>query len=262
MVIFLLGSTGMIGRYIKKVIPECVCITREECDFNNDIQLYFEGLLREDDIVINCIGKVPKFRGDDEDNIDGYMKINAVNPNILAQICQRRKARLIQFSPDAVFNCRRGEYDEYDAPDGKSNYGKSKYVGESDEFGAMVIRVSVLGHNNTHTSFLDTLLTKTKLNAHDNHYWNGITCLELAMFVRQTIKDRSFWKGVRHIYGETVSSYELMTLIVKTYNLKAVVVKNFDYASVNRTLISYYPKQRFKRIYKQLREQRDFEKFF
>ena len=63
------------------------------------------------------------------------------------------------------------------------------------------------------------------INGYLNHFWNGVTCLELSKHISDIIKTNSYWKGVKHYFSpDTVSKYQLVSYINEIYELGNEVV--------------------------------------
>ena len=78
------------------------------------------------------------------------------------------------------------------------------------------------------------------INGYSNHFWNGVTCLQLAKIIHKIITENSYWKGVRHIYSPTsVSKYELCSMISDVYELN-IKIKEFDTERVDKSLSTVY----------------------
>ena len=116
------------------------------------------------DLLINCAA----FTNVDlaESKREQAFAINAEAPKLLAEICRDRKAKLIHFSTDYVFDGEKREpYLEDDATTPVSIYGKSKRAGErfvlqtSDRH--LVVRVSwVFGPDRP--SFVDSMIKRAQ----------------------------------------------------------------------------------------------------
>lgn len=112
------------------------------------------------DILINCAAATNVDRCETEPN-EAYA-INAEAPRLLAEICDMKKAKLIHFSTDYVFDGEKETpYVEEDAANPVSVYGESKRAGEKKVLQAggdhLVVRVSwVFGPDRP--SFVDAMI--------------------------------------------------------------------------------------------------------
>ena len=116
------------------------------------------------DVLINAAG----FTNVDACEIerDRAFLINAEGPGVLAEICNAKAAKLIQFSTDYVFDGdKRAPYTEEDQANPISLYGESKLAGEKNvlaaENGHLVVRVSwVFGPDRP--SFIDAMIKRAQ----------------------------------------------------------------------------------------------------
>jgi dTDP-4-dehydrorhamnose reductase len=227
MTVYIYGSSGMLGGYLKKQFPDAVCLARDEsCD------------LHEGDVIINAAGVIPHSGQTD-------YSFNTTFPIALGVLCQSKKAHLIHFSTDCVFSGTKGNYTEDDTPDADTEYGKSKAKG--DTACATIIRTSIIGEETRNKrSLLEWVRSRegTMINGFTNHLWNGVTCWQLSKIVRQIIETQNFWIGVRHVYSPTpVSKYQLVQMIADVYELKKTSILPFtEWNSNNKTLSSVHPK--------------------
>ena len=249
MVTYLFGENNLT-KYLKILIPDSILITKQRCDFKENNEVFFNYLIRENDVVINCFEIKNQ-----EDNQSTFMKINTMTPLLLGKICQNKRARLIYISTNKVFSGFRGEYDELDFPDSKSDYGQSKYLGECTEYNSMIIRADIIDYD----KYLTFEIDNQDIKGFINHYQNGITCYELAKFIKQTIEDKAFWKGIRHIYGETTTNYDLVKIILEIYKLENLnLVLYSDFFKIDETLNTVFFKPKFCNLRKMIREQKIF----
>ena len=244
--IYLFGSTGMLGTYIKKILSQKFninCITRAQFDILNDkVQKLNKILinLNKNDVIINCAGIIPQKTSFQE--YDKYIKINTLFPHKLQNIVEKHNAKFIHITTDCVFNGKKGDsYHENDTHTEKNIYGISKSLGEPEN--ATVIRTSIIGEEiNGKKSLLEWIKSNKygTINGYDNHLWNGVTCLQLAYIINNIIEKKLFWKGIRHIYSpDIVSKYDLCIYINEIYNLN-IIIKKFSTENINKTLKSIY----------------------
>lgn len=246
--IILFGATGMLGNYIYSYfkqhtnIPIIVIYSRiTEENIHNLHFLLNTYKIDNKTCVINCIGQIPQRMTNTNKH---YYFINGVFPNILWQVCKHYDAKLIQPTTDCVFSGKReeGNYNEFDTHDDTKDYGISKSLGEPCE--CTIIRTSIIGRETRNKrSFMEWVInSKKQVIGWDNHYWNGITCLEYSKLIEYIIKNDLFWSGVRHIYSPTtVSKYDLVTITNEVFNLSLEIKKETFEETVNRSLCSIYP---------------------
>jgi dTDP-4-dehydrorhamnose reductase len=256
--IFLFGSTGMLGNYILnyfskvsklniKIVEIPFRISKESIDTLEEVLI--NNRIDGKTCVINCIGVIPQ-RKDPNTNDSIYFLVNSVFPNVLWNICKKYQTKMIQPATDCVFLGKKtdGNYSETDIHDESNAYGMSKSLGEP--LGCTIIRTSIIGCEvNNKKSFLEWILTSINagklIQGWDNHYWNGITCLQYCKIVEKIINDDLFWKGIRHIYSPTKKSkYELANMIIEIFygNDKInMLTKYISNETIDKTLSSIYP---------------------
>ena len=246
MKIYLFGSSGMLGGYVKKILSahfDILCLTRKDYDVSIDHWNKLDKLLdniKNTDIIINCVGIIPqKYK---MDNYRSFIQVNSLFPHRLQKIVEKIDAKLIHITTDCVYSGSKGLYKESDIHDEVNLYGVSKSLGEPEN--ATIIRTSIIGHEtNYKKSLLEWIISNKnkEINGYRNHLWNGVTCLTLAKIIKNMIDDNIFWKGVRHIYSpNTVSKYDLCVLTNNTYSLNIKINKVDDKVTVNKTLTSQY----------------------
>jgi len=233
MKIFIFGSNGMLGNYVQSYLSksyEVIPLTRQDYDLS---QLSIETLrnllqqknIQPSDLVINCAGVIPQASNQRTLNSRLYFTINSLFPVILSQVCLQFQAKMIHITTDCVFSGKDGKYNEKSLHDETNDYGMSKSLGELCK--ATIIRTSIIGEEvNNKRSLLEWVISnKNKtINGYTNHFWNGVTCLQLAKIIQTIIQNNKFWNGVRHIFTpRTVSKYELVSMINDTYNLNIVI---------------------------------------
>jgi dTDP-4-dehydrorhamnose reductase len=252
--IIVFGANGMLGKYIcdfllqknKNIIP----LTRRDFDVNEltgaKLQALFARLnLKKDDVIINCIGVIPQSKETGLNTLTtrNYFLVNALFPVLLSAFCG--EAKLIHITTDCVFSGKKGDYIETDDHDETTNYGVSKSLGELSN--ATIIRTSIIGEDVHDYSFLEWVRTNKngQMKGFTHHYWNGITCLQLAAIIHTIIDKNIYWKGVRHIFtGKKYSKYDMAQIINKIYHLNIDIIP-FETELVDKSLSTIYAELMF-----------------
>jgi dTDP-4-dehydrorhamnose reductase len=230
MKIIVLGSNGMLGRYVSTYFKlqgfEVIDITRKELNvlFLREEELrakLFFLNMEEGDIVINCIGMIKQRK--DINDLE-FIYINSMFPRILANVCESSKINLIHPTTDCVWDGLSGLYNENDSHNATDVYGKTKSLGEPEN--ATVIRTSIIGEEVGNSRSLVEWVKSNKdkkINGYTNHFWNGVTCLQFAKICEDIIVNNKFWNGVKHLFSNTVDKYELTKMISDTYELNIII---------------------------------------
>jgi dTDP-4-dehydrorhamnose reductase len=250
MSIFLFGSNGMLGNYVKKYLTEqnynVISITRNDYNLSNiSIESLSKFLneknLKRNDIVINCAGIIPQSSKDKELNNKIYYKINSIFPIVLSMISKYNECNFIHITTDCVFSGKDCMYNELSIHDEVNDYGCSKSLGEICN--GTIIRTSIIGDEINYKRSLVEWIKSNKdkeINGYINHWWNGVTCLQLSKIIYKIINENLYWNGVRHIFSPTtVNKYELCKMINDTYNLN-INIKEFNTEKVDKSIKTIY----------------------
>lgn len=222
----------MLGRAMRAVLAtscDLRCMTKRDRDLGEQgaaFCLTAYGAL----YVVNCAGAIHQ-RGCDTGEM---VNMNAAFPLQLSMA----HMKVIHISTDCVFSGRAGPYSESDTPDPTSAYGMSKALGESPR--AMVIRTSLVGHSRDRSyGLLDWVLAQEgEIEGWELALWNGVTCLQLARYVRGIIAQGAWRAGVVHYHSsEIVSKFQLLRLILAVYGKDQEAVKGIPGPDINRALI-------------------------
>ena len=221
MKIFVLGSNGMLGRYVSTYLSKentVVNLTRKELDAENvteeDItRILLDNGFSQGHVVVNCIGMIkPQV---DKFGTVAAIKVNSLFPYSLANVCERLNTKAIHITTDCVWSGKEGNYLE-DAPhDALDVYGKTKSLGEPEN--CTVIRTSIIGEEiNNSRSLVEWIKSRKDLDANGftNHKWNGVTCLELAKCIYSIIKNNNYWSGVRHVFSPTGVTKDILLKLI------------------------------------------------
>ena len=246
MKIFVLGSNGMLGRYVSTYLSKentVVNLTRKELDAEHVTQdditttLIQKGF-NSGDVIVNCIGMIkPQV---DKLGPVAAIQVNSLFPRRLANVGEGLGAKVVHITTDCVWSGKDGNYCEDIPHDALDVYGKTKSLGEPEN--CTVIRTSIIGEEiNNSRSLVEWIKSRKDLDANGftNHTWNGVTCLELAKCINDIIKNYNYWLGVRHVFSPTsVTKDVLLKLINDTYDLN-ITINNTEAASpCDRTLSS------------------------
>jgi dTDP-4-dehydrorhamnose reductase len=243
MKIVIFGSRGMLGRYVVQILKEkynIICIIRDDYDIENDSYEKLENILvkslEKNDIIINCAGIIPQKYKDD--NYKTYIKVNTLFPHKLNEISKKNSYKFIHITTDCVYDGSTGNYDLNDKHTAKNLYGVSKSLGEPED--ATIIRTSIIGEELYGKKSLIEWIKSNKdgkIKGFSNHYWNGVTCLELAKYIKNMLDNNNYWIGVKHICSPNITTkYELCCNINKIYKLDVNIEKYEDLISKNMTL--------------------------
>ena len=265
MKVFLFGANGMLGNYVRSYLSQnhiqVIPLTRKDFDLEELSVLSLKKFLEEkglgaDDVIVNCAGVIPQASKDRELSKRNYYKINSILPIILSMLT----TNMIHVTTDCVFSGKTGSYHEYSTHDEINDYGTSKSLGELCD--GTIIRTSIIGEELANKrSLLEWVISNENrtINGYSNHFWNGVTCLQLAKIIYKIINQNLYWKGIRHIYSPTsVSKYELCSMINDIYDLN-IKVKEFDTEKVDKSLSTIYEVAfNVPELREQIKEMRDF----
>ncbi len=252
MKVLVLGSTGLIGSTVLRVLSEKPSLdvfgtVRSEClalqlkniftgvDIQDDSRVLDIFASVNPDTVINCVGAT-KHKDDGNQPINA-IKLNALFPHRLAQICNLFGTRLIHISTDCVFSGKKGSYTESDQPDADDIYGKSKALGEVLYGDALTIRTSTIGHElNTNYGLLNWFLSQeNRCKGFKNAVFSGLPTVVLAQVIRDHILNNKALNGLYHIAAAPINKYDLLMLIAEVYGKKIDVELDEDFV-IDRSL--------------------------
>lgn len=189
------------------------------------------------DVVINCVGLI-KQHGISKQHIDA-VKINALLPHELANICDQFNARLIHFSTDCVFIGDVGLYREDSLPDARDLYGKSKYLGEVDYGNHLTLRTSIIGHElNSSVSLVDWFLSESEsTKGFSKAVFSGLPTCYIAKILADYILPNPAVAGLLHLSVDPIDKYSLLSLIAEHYQKQIAISESQD-LDIDRSLNS------------------------
>jgi dTDP-4-dehydrorhamnose reductase len=249
MQVIVLGSRGMLGKYVWSYLDEkkyeVVGINRDILDASNTTeekleQLFLKELKTEKgDVVINCMGTI-KPRVDSLGDLNAIL-VNSVFPRLLSNFCEKHGLKLIHPTTDCVYSGLKGSYNENDKYDVSDVYGMSKALGEPNN--CTVIRTSIIGEEvGQGRSLVEWVKSSanTTVNGFTNHYWNGVTCLQFSKICDEIIRTNNFWVGTKHLHSNTLNKQELVRTISDVYGLNITVNPTETPIACDRSMSSIY----------------------
>ncbi len=249
----------MLGNYLTSYLNgkfEVVALTKNEFDISLNFSSVSDYLadtydLSSEDVVINAAGVIKQRDFCSKQLIT----VNSLFPHHIADL----DCNIIHITTDCVFSGLSGKYDENSLHDCLDYYGKSKSLGENENL--TVIRTSIIGEEKTNKkSLLEWVRSQENNDVYGylNHFWNGVTCLELSKFIFNLVQEQEYWKGVRHIFSpDTVSKCELVSYISEIYSLGInIIPKEVEFC--DRSLTTIHTPKIAKTIFEQITEMKDF----
>jgi len=242
MKITVFGSKGMAGHMIVSYLQQqghtITALDRSHVDIENTREVHAVLRTVDADFVINCIGLLVN---DSISRPDRALIVNSWFPHALEQHFKNTNTRVIHLSTDCVFDGSSGNYREYDFHTETNFYGRSKSLGEINNAKDITFRMSIIGPElKKGTGLLEWVLNnpEQELNGWINHWWNGITTLQLAKCINQYINNPCV-AGVYHLVNNRIriTKYNLLVLINQTYNLNKSIALSTGPKAINKVLV-------------------------
>lgn len=192
------------------------------------------------DVVINCIGIIKQLHTAKNPIIS--IKINALFPHQLAQLCQASGARLFHISTDCVFNGRGSMYTEDTPANAEDLYGRTKHLGEVDTPGAITLRTSIIGRElATKSGLVEWFLSNRQqggtVRGFNHAIYTGFTTLEMAKIIRMLIDDFPELSGLYQVSSDPINKYELLKLVNTAFDANLQIEAD-DSVNIDRSLDS------------------------
>lgn len=162
--------------------------------------------------VVNAIGIIKQ--ADAARAAVPSIRVNALLPHELAELCAERGARLVHVSTDCVFAGTRGGYVEDDLPDATDLYGRSKLLGEVTAApNAITLRTSIVGRELSGALGLFEWFLSQRGNAvrgFDRAIFSGLTTEALARVIGDVIERHGDLSGLWHVSAAPIDKLTLL----------------------------------------------------
>lgn len=225
MTIQIIGAKGMLGQ---AVIRAAIHRGHEVVTTLVDITMIGTGDIKAP-IVINCAGIVKQRKVPDSH----MMLVNAYGPHRIAEMCDKKDARLIHVSSDCVF-AHPGPHNEDDTPTGSDIYAISKRAGEVIQPPHLTVRTSFVGDGPL--GLIHDLRQHRPIRASRALFWSGHTVETVAECLIM-LAERPDITGLLHIPGTFQTRLELVQNLIEHLNLDVEVIEDNAFAQ-DRRLIS------------------------
>lgn len=181
------------------------------------------------DVVINCIGIIKQVPVA-QDRLT-TIKVNALFPHRLAQLCKVSGARLIHISTDCVFDGVKGNYQEVDRPNVDELYGMTKFLGEVVDANGLTLRTSIIGHELTsHYGLIEWFLgQEEKVKGFAKAIYSGFPTVEIARIIEEYVLPHPELTGLYHVSSDPISKYELLKWVAERYQKKIQIEYDEDF---------------------------------
>jgi dTDP-4-dehydrorhamnose reductase len=148
------GATGMLGgAFVKRWANHCVAMVRKQTPLPCDS---VEGILAEPGSIVVAVRKVrPSIcfhfaactnLACCEENPEYAEQINGSASAVIAEACAEIGARVVYMCTDSIFDGKKGDYTETDAPAPLNSYARTKLSGERATLAASQQNLSIRGN--------------------------------------------------------------------------------------------------------------------
>lgn len=264
--VLVFGAKGMLGSMVtfigvSETTHEIISLTRDDFDVEKDSLDKLNNIVIEGAWVVNCIGAIPQKKPNEEQ----YRLLNEEFPHTLSAWCKQKGMKLIHISTNCVFSGKDSDCLETDIPDAEDVYGQTKAKGEPLEYG-LTFRCSIIGPEveGRVSGLMEWFFAQEgKIQGYTDHFWNGLTTLELARKIYQFIDIDYNSQKLLHFWSNTVSKYELLCM------MRDVSGKEIDIEPVSKGIKYYTLKSLFtppnsleEQIYELFKKMDSFDTFY
>ena len=261
-----LGANGQLGKTIHSLVKNSLdtysFFSKSQVDITNKISLEETFRLNNFDYCINCAAYTNVDGA--EQNIEDAFSINATGVKNLAEVCQKKRVKLIHISTDYVFDGTSNRpYKTDDETSPINQYGKSKQLGES------YIQQIIASHYIIRTSwlysafgknFVKTIVSKINDNVSlkiiNNETGTPTSCVDLAKFILFIITNNTIPYGIYNFSARGQTNwYEFAREIINNYYPEKIsnIAATDDFKTLAvRPKYSVLDLEKTENVYKQL----------
>lgn len=218
--IAILGSEGMLGSEIAKLLPDAVALTHSTCDILKPEHVVCLNAIC--DVVINCAGVCNK-----------YSRVNSLGPKYLRLLFTKR---IIHISTDCVYGMSKcTAHNIFEIPRPNTPYGLSKYLGEIE--GSLNIRTSFVGTRHGLLAWLLSLPRGSEVEGWTNAWWSGSIVQQVAKEIVKIV-DSDVESGLLHLSTlRPITKHRAVYLINEAFDLDLCIKSKQLSQPINRGLI-------------------------
>jgi len=167
-----------------------------------------------------------------EKNQEEAGKVNFEGTENVIEACKLNNSKLVYFSTDFVFDGKKGDYKEEDAPNPLSYYARTKLKSEqivkNSGLDYLILRVAVLYSAKQNGKFVDwcitQLRTKHYIDLVADHIRTPTLVDDIAQALDFLLKNKK--SGIYHVAGsERLSAYSMGLRIAEVFNLEKEYIK-------------------------------------
>lgn len=257
--ILIFGANGMLGHKVCQVFQPVfdtwatVRSTRESVgclpfiDLSKVIESVeatdFESVRRAVDlaapeVVLNCVGVVKQLK--EAERPSTAIRINALFPHLLNELCEASGIRLISISTDCVFSGRKGGYTENDQPDAYDLYGRTKLLGEVTGKNSLTLRTSMIGREiERGVGLVEWFIAQKgrKVQGYRRAIFSGFTTKVLAGIIRDVVLHHPRLTGLYHVSSDPINKFDLLCLMREAMGIQ-LEIEAYDDFFCDRSLNS------------------------
>jgi dTDP-4-dehydrorhamnose reductase len=227
-----LGRNGAVELYATgrkaQIMPSCGVKEWLRFHAGEDFPPLLE--LAHGDWIVNAAGAIPQRHPEETDEL-GMVRVNALLPYELAEVCDRTGARMVHVTTDCVYSGRTppgrtvlNRYKEHDTHNNHRLYGRTKSMGEVlNNKRVLNLRCSIVGPEPFGRAdsllgwFLGSAVGEAAVIGYADHYWNGVTTLALSKVIEGLV-----------LYDQEISLPSLHHLVPKGAVSKAELLGLFN----------------------------------